>query len=259
MQSVLYDGSFDGWLCAVFDVYEYRYAEVQVFTPDRFKGDLFGAPHDVRMNRHHAERVWKGLERKLSAEALMQIRRAFLSEAEGIETVLLDYARYAFSSTQSVENDFSNPAVLTVTQTARKVWREQHRMEAFVRFQKTVDGLFFALVEPDHDVLPLIAPHFGRRYADQHWLIYDGRRRYGIHYDGTQVLPVELELSEFVQGAGDIKAVYDPQEAIFQRLWQQYFQSVNIAARKNTKLHVQHMPRRYWRYLVEKQPGVQKS
>ena len=31
-----------------------------------------------------------------------------------------------------------------------------------------------------------------------------------------------------------------------------YFKSTNIVARKNTKLHTQHVPKRYWKYLTEK-------
>jgi probable DNA metabolism protein len=43
--------------------------------------------------------------------------------------------------------------VLTVQQTSRKVHREKHRMEAFVRFQLTKDQLYFAIVQPDFNVL----------------------------------------------------------------------------------------------------------
>ena len=56
-------------------------------------------------------------------------------------------------------------------------------MEAFVRFKKTTDGLFLSLVRPDFNVLPLIQPHFKRRYQDQRWLIYDEQRKYGLYYD----------------------------------------------------------------------------
>jgi hypothetical protein len=37
-------------------------------------------------------------------------------------------------------------------------------------------------------------------------------------------------------------------------LWQAYFDHVNIPERKNLKLHYRQMPRRYWKYLSEKQP-----
>ena len=56
-------------------------------------------------------------------------------------------------------------------------------MEAFVRFQLTKDGLYYCIIQPDYNVLPLISNHFEKRYADQRWLIYDSRRKYGIYYD----------------------------------------------------------------------------
>ncbi len=255
MQTVLYDGSFAHFLCAVFDVYEYRYADAEIVKESAFLGNMFASPHRAVSERAHSDRVWRGLEKKLSREALDDLYRCFLSELPGMENTLLRYIRHVFASSHAVETDFAHEAVITVVQTSRKVWREKHRMEAFVRFQQAADGLFFALVEPDHNVLPLIADHFASRYADQHWLIYDQRRNYGIHYNGETVQDVQLSFSERAGGGKDVIAVYDEQEEAYQQLWQQYFKSVNIAARKNTKLHLQHMPRRYGKYLPEKRPA----
>jgi probable DNA metabolism protein len=56
-------------------------------------------------------------------------------------------------------------------------------MTAFVRFEKMQDGVFFAKIDPDFNVLPLIRKHFKDRYQDQKWMIYDLRRNYGILYD----------------------------------------------------------------------------
>lgn len=252
MFTVLYDGSFEGWLCAVFDVYEYKLKDVQICPKEEFNGNIFEQIHTVHYDEQHSQRVWKGLEKRLSGEALKQIYRSFLSEIDGIETVLLQYVQYAFSSSTSVESDFSHPAVLAVTGTAKKVWREKHRMEAFVRFQKTKDDLYYAIIEPDYHVLPLIAVHFADRYADQKWMIYDAKRRYGIHYDLQTLNNVEISFVEDIDNGNNISSVYDDQEVLFQQLWQQYFKSVNISSRKNTKLHIQHVPRRYWKYLTEK-------
>lgn len=251
MQAVVYDGNFEGFLCAVFDVYEYKLKDVNIVIEDRHQPSMFSSPHKVHYNSRHSERVWKGLQNKLSPGALEQVYRTFLSELEGIENVLLRYIQYAFSSKSSMEQDYGNPDVLMVVQTAKKVWREKHRMEAFVRFQKTADDLYYAVIEPDFNVLPLLEKHFKTRYADQQWMIYDAKRKYGLHYDLNGVSNVQITFAEnnsHVRSA----SIYDESEEIYQRLWQQYFKSVNIAARKNTKLHIQHMPKRYWKYLTEK-------
>lgn len=252
MQTVVYDGSFEGFLCAVFDVYEYKLKDPHLVPEHRHQASMFAQPHQVNFDPQHSDRVWKGLEKKLSKAALEQIHRTFLSELDGIENTLLQYIQYVFSSQVVMEEDYSHPAVLTVFQTAKKVWREKHRMEAFVRFQKTADNLYYSIIEPDYNVLPLIAKHFSTRYADQQWLIYDSRRKFGLYYDLKSVTTIQIAFSEEMMSGKQISSVYSEGEEIYQQLWQQYFKSVNIPARRNTKLHIQHMPKRYWKYLPEK-------
>lgn len=125
-------------------------------------------------------------------------------------------------------------------------------MEAFIRFQLTQDDLYYAVIDPDFDVLPLIKKHFHERYADQAWLIYDTRRKYGLYYDKEKVEAVSMSFEENTGSGKNIRSIYNENEELYQKLWQQYFNSVNIAARKNMKLHIQHMPKRYWKFLTEK-------
>jgi probable DNA metabolism protein len=253
MVAVVHDGTFEGWLTAVFEVFEFKFREVEMTSKERFQANFFNRHHESIFDPAKSARVWKGLAAKISAAALSQIYKAFLSEDKGIERVLLQYVQYAFSRPQSIECDYSHPAVLTVVQTAKKVHREKHRMEAFIRFQLTADNLYYAICQPDFNVLPLIEKHFKDRYADQRWLIYDSHRKYGIYYDLTKVETVQLSFDEQTNGGKNIAVIADEKEELYQKLWQQYFTSVNIAARKNTKLHVQHMPKRYWKFLPEKQ------
>jgi len=256
MYTVRYDGSFDGFLNAVFDVYQYKFDAPNIVKEAAYNGTIFEKVHTVRNDRMHSKRVWTGLAKKLSPDAQRQVYQTFLSELPSIENVLLQYIQYAFGSTASIETDFGHAAVLTVHQTAKKVHRETHRMEAFVRFQQTADDIYFAVIEPDYNVLPLLAKHFKERYADQQWIIWDGKRHYGIAYDLNHVSTVQFSFETGTNNGKDIRAVHHQNEAAYQQLWQCYFKSVTIPARKNTRLHLQHMPMRHWKYLPEKQAGL---
>ena len=258
MTTLLYDGSFGGWLTTVFEVYERKLAEVRIVKSGAAMPDVFGHSLDVFTDEGKAKRVWAGLSKKLSTEGTERIFSTYLSELPGAEDYLLSFARYMFGSVDNVEEDYGHPAILWVTQTARKVWREKHRMEAFVRFQELKDGLFYGLVEPDHNVLPLIAPHFKSRYADQDWLIYDGRRRYGIHHQKTSGVVQEVFFSEEDAPTSNIVAAesLNTHEELFQALWRDYFRSTGIPARVNLKLHIRHIPLRYWKHLTEKRRGT---
>lgn len=252
MHTVVYDGTFEGWLTAVFHIYDHKYEEVDITTNNRLQNNIFGKFHLVESQKEKSERVLSGLKTKLSSGAIKQLYSAFLSEEVCMENNLLKYVQYAFLSKQNIEKDFSNQFVLYVAETAKKVHREKHRMEAFIRFQLTKDQIYYAICEPDFNVLPLIENHFLKRYADQKWLIYDATRKYGLFYDLQKVEEIQLVFSESNNYGKNITSIFDENEILYQDLWKNYFKSINIVARKNTKLHIQHMPKRYWKYLTEK-------
>lgn len=256
MYTVIYDGSFDGLFTAVFEVYEYKLNNPFIVKIDIANPLLFGNCHKVITSKEKSERVYKKLKDKLSPNAFSQLYKTYLSEIEGIENTIYRYIAYALNAGINVEHNFSNPDVLMLQQTSRKVHKEKHRMEAFVRFQLTKDRLYYSIIQPDHNVLPLISNHFEKRYADQRWLIYDVRRKYGIYYDLHDTNEVTMNFEVDLSNKNIIQVISDEQEELYQKLWQQYFSSVNIAARKNMKLHIQHMPKRYWKYLVEKKGDV---
>ncbi|MNI90098.1 hypothetical protein D3C73_1475850 [compost metagenome] len=101
-------------------------------------------------------------------------------------------------------------------------------------------------------MLPLISNHFKNRYADQQWIIYDLKRKYGLHYNLDAVTEITIGFAEGINKQKPAPALMDENEALYAALWKDYFKSANIVARKNTKLHVQHVPKRYWKYLTEK-------
>ncbi|RYZ82543.1 MAG: DUF4130 domain-containing protein, partial [Proteobacteria bacterium] len=120
--------------------------------------------------------------------------------------------------------------------------------------QETADGIFYAPIEPDFNVLPLIADFFRKRYADQKWIIYDLRRKYGLFYDLEKVSEVTFDFVSEMQSTSTYLPAHtlNDREELYGLLWNDYFKSTNIPARKNMKLHLQHVPRRYWKYLTEK-------
>ena len=251
MRMMVYDGTFGGFLTAVFEMYEYKWKDVKMVKQSQYQVSVFGQDHEVITDNTKAVRVWKGILKYTTVSAAESLYHTWLSEMPNIEKYLLQYITYLFAKKQAVDTDFSHAAVLKIAQVTKQVHRERHRMEAFVRFQLTKDGLYYAMIEPDFNVLPLLVDHFKNRYADQRWLIYDGKRKYGIYYNLETVDTIALSFSDEVKQNG-VALAFAEEEPLYQSLWKNYFQSVNIKARKNTKLHIQHMPKRYWKYLPEK-------
>ncbi|GAB3926220.1 TIGR03915 family putative DNA repair protein [Mucilaginibacter myungsuensis] len=250
MTTLIYDGSFEGLLTAAFEVYERRLLYVDLKKGERRTDALFDEVIQVITDNARAERVLAGLKQKLSRMGLQRLYAAHLAEFENEDNMLLGYIRYVFDAGQNIEEDYGNKYVMRVSELVRKVRREKHRMEAFIRFQKLKDETFYAAIEPDFNVLPLIIRHFKNRYADQQWIIYDTRRKYGVHYNLHHTEYISLDFSDVTPTK--VVSAYDEGEELYQVLWKNYFKSVNIPARKNNKLHLMHVPKRYWRHLTEK-------
>jgi probable DNA metabolism protein len=210
----------------------------------------------VHTDEEKARRVWAGLEKKLSREAMKLISVSWLSELKELNGHLFRYICKVFTAGKGIERHFADPDVLAVTNIARKVLHEQLRMKQFIRFQKAKDGTYLGVVSPDHNVLPLIIDHFQDRFNDQPWLIYDAKRHYGFNYDGKTVIRITFEDEAAVpfnlaNGKLD-ESVMSSDDQLLQDLWRTYFKAICIRERMNPRKQLNDMPRRYWKYMTEK-------
>lgn len=58
MTTLLYDGSFDGLFTAIFEVFEYRYKDVEIASSERFhQENIFAEIHEVITQPDKSERV----------------------------------------------------------------------------------------------------------------------------------------------------------------------------------------------------------
>ena len=246
----------DGLLTAVFDAFSLK-EEPQELLAEGDALPLFcERTYQVTTDEEKARRVWAGLEKKLTREALKLISVSWLSELKELNTPLFQYICKVFKL-GDISRNFADPDVLAVTNIARRVLHEQLRMKQFIRFQKAKDGTYLAVVSPDHDVLPIVIDHFQDRFNDQPWLIYDARRHYGYYYDGETVIHVTFENEAAVPfdlSSGKLSAdVLSADDQLLQDLWRTYFKAICIRERMNPRKQLKDMPRRYWKYMTEKQ------
>lgn len=251
----VFDGTLEGLLTAIFEFYERKPGKIQLVSQSRFEPVLLDEVFEVISDETKAKRVWDGLKKKISPDWQQRFYKTFLSESDESFRHLFDFACYIFDNPKGAETNYGHPSVIALSQMERSVSRERHRMKAFIRFQETADGIFYAPVEPDYNVLPLIADFFKNRYADQRWIIYDLKRKYGLYYDLQKVEEICLEYAPEMKNDATFLSedVVSDKEKLYGLLWNDYFKSTNIPARKNMKLHIQHVPKRYWKYLTEKQ------
>ncbi len=252
MTTLSYDSTFEGFLTTVFEIYEFKYQNPKIIKNSDSQQILFVETIEIITNIEKSDRVINKLKLQLGADGIRNIIYSFLSEKAFVEDLLFNVIDYSVKNPSiNIMKDFSNQYVLETSKLTKSVGREKHRMEAFIRFEQLKDGIYFAKIDPDFDVLTLIIRHFKNRYQDQKWLIYDLRRKYGVYYDlnDTEIITIDLD----IKSLGDTtNQIFSDNEIEYQKLWWEYFDHTNIKERKNTNLHVQHVPKRYWKYLTEK-------
>ena len=263
MTTYTFDNTLDGLLTAVFDAFALR-QQPELLLAEGEQLPLFAdEPHHVTTDAAKAARVWAGLERRLSAAGVRIIALSWLSEERELNQPLFNYVCKVFRQPEgapSIENNAADQDVLCVRNTCRRVLHESQRMKQFIRFQKAKDGTYLAVVAPDHDVLPLIIDHFHDRFGCQSWLIYDARRHYG-YYQSDASEPIRITFEDeaalpFDLGNGKLNEdMLSHDDQLLQQLWRTYFKAICIRERINPRKQLSDMPRRYWRYMTEKQTG----
>ncbi len=244
---LLYDGTFEGLLNIVFMAFRQKRVPDSIERSGQRQLGMFEEHTIIETDAAIAERVWKGIGNKLGSKQRQKIYHAFLSHAPGVEKAICQYLHDAIPGFRGEAAHLSSH--IQITSLSQRVRREAHRLKGFVRFRNVAKGRYLALVAPRYDVLPLIQRHFEVRFADQQWIIYDTQRSYGLVYDGHTTHRLPLDLSQLGHSSSEV----EENELLHQQLWRQYYQSVNINLRDNPRLHLQHLPRRFWPYLPEKQ------
>lgn len=246
MKIYRYDATFEGFLCAVAACREAGDNQPE-FVRDRddHAVGLFAAEvREVLSVRETALAFRKLFVDAASQDAFAMARYAFHSQKPGVEELLWRYLKLGLEVGPNLATMLAQEPVHSVNRIARQVSHEAHKFKGFVRFSEVAEGFLYARIEPQADVLPLIAPHFTERVGDRPWMIHDLRRSQAAVFDLKSwrlVRDIELTAEPVVSSA----------EQHFADLWQRYFQRLAIAERHNPTLQQKHVPLRYRKHLTE--------
>lgn len=178
--TIAYDGSFNGFLSAVFQVFEQKIQVNDIISNQNIQGGLFSDIIRVSTNDIQARRVWYAVQKE-NHSAIKNIYFAFLSESTGIEFLLYKYIRLIMLNDSTSSTYCSEEVILKINQLAGLVGREKKRMEAEVELQSIYPDLKLAYIEPNFNVLPLLSRFVRSCYRDSDWILFDLKRKYGIY------------------------------------------------------------------------------
>lgn len=237
----IYDGSFDGFLSVVYDCYYDRIPE-SIDREDRYILDMIYNDKFIENDIVKSNKVSKAIVEKISKDTLIHVYQAFLSEVQGIELILFKYIQLGFKLGSKVNNFITDEIVNEVQKYCRKVGFEAHRFLGLVRFQE-FKGILYASIEPNYNIIELIANHFKARITNEKWIIHDVKRKIGIVYENHEWILRDLKFEKLESK--------EKGELFYQNLWKVFHKSITIQEKSNKRLQMQHMPKKYWNNLIE--------
>lgn len=241
-----YDGSFPGFLCCVFESFQNREIPSAVLPPEEGQLTLFGVK-EILTDETKAARVSRGLDR-LGHEVKKWVYSGFLSSESGRELVLLQFLRRCFENGPRTVSMLGDADVVAAFALQRRVRCEAGKYVELIRFEER-GGMLGAMIHPQNRVLPLLRAHFCSRMPDEDFLIFDATHGAALLRQAGRVQYLAMERYE---PAGD------EEEQDWQTLWKRFFKALTIEERRNEKLQMSHIPKRYWRDLCEMQPEFER-
>ena len=245
MRRYRYDGSFQGFLCALSRCLADGVESPEFLCETSPEMSLFQElAVTVETDGEIADAFRKVFAATVSSSAVSTLRYAFCSEHIEIERLLWEYARLGFETGPRLGSMLADKRVNIVDRLARRVAGEAHRYKGFVRFREVEEGFLYASIEPEADIIRFIAPHFVQRVGDRPWMIHDLRRSRAAVYDRKNWrLLVDITLTEPPR--------FSEAEHECADLWRRYFRRLAVEARINPKLQQKLVPLRCRRHLVE--------
>lgn len=237
----LYDGSFNGLLCCVFESYDKKEIPVEISASNRPQTILFPVK-EIMTDQQKADRVLVSIPKKIGYAALDFVQQAFLTCLPQKELYILRFMRLGYSHGPSVMNMLADDTVNTLFKAVKHLQNESHRFKGFLRFS-VFNDILVGEIKPKNQVLPLLRQHFCQRYLEERFLIFDKTHGLALAYRPHQSVMIALE--DLVLPTPDQK------EQSCRELWRLFYDTIEIEGRHNPRCRMSHMPKRYWKYMTE--------
>lgn len=238
---LLYDGTFEGFLSLVYDVYYKKLKPTKIFKT---------LPHElildeileIETSEENSSKVLEGIKEKLDKKTLQKILNIFMCDSRDFEMDLLFFIIIGFKNKNELFN-INNDCVFKLNKLEQELFRLVHRMYAYARFEELEDDTLYAKIDSHFNVLYFLAKHFIKRFNNQKFIIHDVNRKLAFIKNDEYIGIQEI--------ASYDKPTFSQNEEKFQKLWKSFFNAVSIKERENLKLQQNQVPLIYRTFMSE--------
>lgn len=232
----------DAIFCALFESFTLKERPIAVFS-GAFQPSFDCQVKTINYIKNNAERVKKGIIKCGGISLLSTLIYVMRSSDDLMESIVFSVAHKCLSARKNLTDNYSDPDMLAFYELKTKISHEVHIMTGFVRFEKTLSGVWYSHITPDNDIVDLIAPHFKKRLPNEKFILHDTKRNILTAYDGKNLITLKSDKP--------VTVYLDKDEIEFQNLWQTYFDYAPVFERKNLRQQANFLPHRYRRNMSE--------
>ena len=239
MKIIVYDGTFEGYLTVIFT----QYKEIFKIKIESEKDQIsFLDQKYIKTNFEKAKRIEDSIKKNISKEFYYDIKIAFKSDYKNKDTIIARLIKLSFLKGEKITKS-TNKYAIAFNKMVKNYGREAHAFMGLLRFKEIQEGFLFGQYESHNDILEDLSRHFLQRMPKEKFVIYDKNRNkafvsiYG-NFEVVEILNLDIKESK--------------KEEFFQNLWIGFYDAIAIKERKNKKLMIENMPKKYWKYLPEK-------
>ena len=246
---LLCEDSLEGILSAVYEAFvqkkrmpSFRDGDISISIGEEYNQTLFSTELLVETDLDKAYKTLSAIQRQISFRAYRQVLSALCHFAPDRGDAVFGFLIRGFAMGSRVTEDYANPYVMRVMEFSRKADNEAHNFCGFLRFHD-MGRFLYGEMEPKCNILPLIKDHFEDRYPNEHYMIFDQKRKYALLHRayGESIFIKSEELQIHMEGYEDD----------FEKLWKGYFENIAIEARRNPRCQNTLLPKWYRKNMVE--------
>lgn len=246
---ILYDGTFDGLLSIVFDLYVRKEIPLKIIPENEYIFNMLDEVEVIETNEIKAKRIYDGIVKSISYTTLRECYYAFLSGntnniCENKEIEIAKYILHGFAIGSKIDNMLSLDYVLKVQKLRKNTFGEAHRLKGLVRLLEIGENLWYASIHPDNNVVENVGQFLMKRFPSQNIILHDKNRSIAFLYNTKEYAIIDMPDNAILPSI-------TKNEKEFQGLWKTFFKTIAIKERTNSRLQMQYMPKKYWKDLVE--------
>ncbi len=235
----LYDGKYNSLLSLIVELLKSKIKPINIKCEKEYNMNLLDEVVYLETNFNNLK-----ILKKLPTNINRTLWYLFLSDSKNKELLMYEFLKNFLKYKEKVFQYRNIDSINETLKIIKYVGSEAHKYKGFLRFKCINDKFYFGEIEPNNNIISILAHHFKER-LNEPWIIHDLKRNIYAIYDLKKV----IYLGENDVIKMNIKTNLNEEK--FEELWKTFFKTIAIKERKNLKCQMNYMPKRYWNHMLE--------